>query len=448
MQRSSESIGTIAGALAKAQLELTNPEKTLVATLRSQFPRESDRTFRYASLSSGLDIVRKTLGKYEIATVQTTAIDREAGLVRLTTILAHSSGEWVSSEWPICPVSEIAAPHKLGAALTYARRYALFTLAGIAGEDDLDAPDLPLHTNENSTSRPGGPGRMDGGSKERNPRRVPAKRNRSSRKLPSLTSVLSVEDSGPVRDKLVEEISTLASADGALAWAIRRIGMKNSLTSEDASIVDKEFQARIRVLVPDACVETSPSEPAAATEPASRQSQAASPNNRSADNEEQAPAREAGGKRNIERNSPQNANGFGLVKLRRSRNKDHLRFITLQPCTVCGRRPCEAHHIRYAQPRALGRKVSDEFTVPLCRVHHRELHGQGDERAWWTKFNIDPLPIALSFWQHTRGIQTNERASYQQLNSAVETALNMSAEQSSSEPLATRDNAITHFAGE
>src|SRR4030088_1747199 len=141
MQRSSESIGAIAGALAKAQIELTNPEKSLVATIRSPFPRESDRSFRYASLSSGLDLVRKSLGRHEIATVQTTAID-ETGLIRLTTVLAHSSGEWVSSDWPVCPVSETAAPHRMGAALTYARRYALFTLVGIAGEDDLDAPDL------------------------------------------------------------------------------------------------------------------------------------------------------------------------------------------------------------------------------------------------------------------------------------------------------------------
>src|SRR5580692_9970833 len=141
MRQSSESIGTIAGALAKAQAELTNPEKSLTATIRSPFPREGDRTFRYASLSSGLDIVRKALGKHEIATVQTTAID-EAGLIRLTTVLAHSSGEWVSSDWPVCQVSETAVPHRMGAALTYARRYALFTLVGIAGEDDLDAPDL------------------------------------------------------------------------------------------------------------------------------------------------------------------------------------------------------------------------------------------------------------------------------------------------------------------
>src|ERR1700751_6175385 len=142
MYRSSETIGGIAGALAKAQAELTNPEKWLVATIRSPFPREPERSFRYAPLASGLDIVRKTLGRHEIAAVQSTEIDKEAGLIRLTTILAHSSGEWISSDWPVCPVTETAAPHRMGAALTYARRYALFTLVGIAGEDDLDAPDL------------------------------------------------------------------------------------------------------------------------------------------------------------------------------------------------------------------------------------------------------------------------------------------------------------------
>ena len=150
MQRSSESIGAIAAALAKAQGELINPEKSLTAIIRSPFPREADRTFRYASLSTGLEIVRKALGKYEIATVQTTAIDHEAGLIRLTTVLAHSSGEWVSSDWPVCPVTETAAPHKMGAALTYARRYSLFTLVGIAGEDDLDAPDLPTAHSDGS----------------------------------------------------------------------------------------------------------------------------------------------------------------------------------------------------------------------------------------------------------------------------------------------------------
>ena len=144
MQRSSETIGAIAAALAKAQAELTNPEKALVATIRASNPRDQDQTFRYAALSSGLDIVRKALGGHEIATVQATAIDNEAGLIRLTTTLAHSSGEWLSSEWPVCAIGETATPRRMGAALTYARRYALFTLVGIAGEDDLDAPDLNL----------------------------------------------------------------------------------------------------------------------------------------------------------------------------------------------------------------------------------------------------------------------------------------------------------------
>src|SRR3954452_23578656 len=157
MHRSSESIGTIAAALAQAQLELTNPEKSLTGTIPGMTPK-GDRNFRYAPLSTGLDLVRKSLGRHEIATVQTTTIDQEAGLVRLTTVLAHSSGEWVSSEWPVCPVSETASPQRMGTALTYARRYALFTLVGIAGEDDLDAPDLSdsntAHTRQASLDGP------------------------------------------------------------------------------------------------------------------------------------------------------------------------------------------------------------------------------------------------------------------------------------------------------
>ena len=142
MHRSSQSIASLAAALAKAQAELVNPEKSLVATIASGPRGGPEQSFRYAPLSSGLDIVRKTLGQHEIATVQTTAIDQTAGLVNLTTVLAHSSGEWIASDWPVCAITDTATPHRMGAALTYARRYALFTLVGIAGEDDLDAPDL------------------------------------------------------------------------------------------------------------------------------------------------------------------------------------------------------------------------------------------------------------------------------------------------------------------
>ena len=141
-----KSVAALASALAKAQAELVNPEKSLTATIRPGRPGEGERSFRYAPLSSGLDIVRKTLGQHEIATVQTTAIDNVSGMVSLTTMLAHASGEWIASDWPVCPVAETANPQRMGAALTYARRYALFTLVGIAGEDDLDAPDLCLAT--------------------------------------------------------------------------------------------------------------------------------------------------------------------------------------------------------------------------------------------------------------------------------------------------------------
>src|SRR5258708_6048520 len=141
MHRSSESVAAIATALAKAQTELSNPEKAMVGTVYSA-RADSPHSFRYASLSSGLDIIRKALGGQQIAIAQTTDIDRANGTVNLTTTLLHTSGEWISSDWPVCRLSETSAPRRMGAALTYARRYALFTMVGIAGEDDLDAPDV------------------------------------------------------------------------------------------------------------------------------------------------------------------------------------------------------------------------------------------------------------------------------------------------------------------
>ena len=199
MHRSSETIGAIAAALAKAQAELTNPEKSLTATIRSPFPREEDRTFRYAPLSSGLDIVRKCLGRHEIAAVQTTAIDNEVGLIRLTTVLAHSSGEWVSSDWPVCPVSETAAPHRLGAALTYARRYALFTLVGIAGEDDADAPDLAAPALANGLDASGRSTNVNRST----PVRPPPGRHNGKLSAGRRKPVLTLPESGCLRDQLL-----------------------------------------------------------------------------------------------------------------------------------------------------------------------------------------------------------------------------------------------------
>src|SRR4249919_2553484 len=243
MHRSSDTIATIAAALAKAQVELTNPEKSLVATIRSPFPREADRTFRYAPLSSGLDIVRKSLGRHEIATIQATEIDKQAGLLRLTTVLAHSSGEWFSSEWPVCQISDIASAQRMGAALTYARRYALFTLVGIAGEDDLDAPDL------GAAPKPAAelPGSRDHG-KQANGQTTSA---RPRAPFPnSVRTVLGVQLSASLRESLIEQMAAINSADEAAAWAQRNLPAKNTLTAADAKIVEERFRAKLSAIDP------------------------------------------------------------------------------------------------------------------------------------------------------------------------------------------------------
>src|SRR6478752_343445 len=236
MQSASQTISKIAAALAKAQSEITNPEKSLTATIESPFPRESQRTFRYASLSTGLDIVRKCLGQHEIATVQSTAIDRDSGLIRLTTTLVHASGEWVSSDWPVCPASETAAPHRMGAALTYARRYALFTLVGIAGEDDLDAPDLALQTVDPGPKS--GPPTKGNGSDELRPSQ-PTKAFQEARKGPNgkPLPILSREASATLRDQLLAELEGLEPKDGLDAWALQAWPRANSLTPEDGDEV-------------------------------------------------------------------------------------------------------------------------------------------------------------------------------------------------------------------
>jgi hypothetical protein len=214
MQHSSETIGAIAAALAKAQAELTNPEKSLVATIRPDGPGEPERSFRYAPLSSGLDIVRKTLGQHEIATVQTTAIDHTAGIVNLTTVLAHASGEWIASDWPVCAISETATPHRMGAALTYARRYALFTFVGIAGEDDIDAPDLEAPMPPASAVAKPAPNRRDrlnGGQT------IPGRGGSKVFSNPA-KPILEAEASVGLRDQLIGELKEIVSSDDAAIW--------------------------------------------------------------------------------------------------------------------------------------------------------------------------------------------------------------------------------------
>jgi hypothetical protein len=389
MPRSSETVAALASALAKAQAELVNPEKSLTATIRTGRLGEGERSFRYAPLASGLDIVRKTLGQHEIATLQTTAIDQTAGMVNLTTTLAHASGEWIASDWPVCPIAETANPQRMGAALTYARRYALFTLVGIAGEDDLDAPDICVPapvTNasitESSTGglqlpRPTrGNGRIRGGAKTASP------------------TVLLTDESAALRDRLLSEISGLGSRDSATTWAGEALPAKNRLTAADAKLVEDAFERKLSQLsaLPGETVEPPITEALPASVEGSR-------------------SIDTGNTANELQPKGIDKSVLAVSAPRRYRNKEHLRYVALQPCLLCARKPSDAHHLRFMQPRALGRKASDEFAVPLCRIHHRAAHRASDERAWWKAAGIDPLKIARKLWRDTRGNKGQERPS-------------------------------------
>jgi hypothetical protein len=432
MQRSSESIGAIAAALAKAQAELTNPEKSLIATIRASHPRENDQTFRYAALSSGLDIVRKALGGHEIATVQMTAIDKEAGLIRLTTTLAHSSGEWLASEWPVCAISETVAPRRMGAALTYARRYALFTLVGIAGEDDLDAPDLNLKVeavSKRDAVTGGGASSTWAETPELEPGQVKtaegaeAKAEADARRFPqslssglmqsrhgetgngtrvrstrSMGSMLSVEESVGQRDRLIADLAQLQSPDEAADWARKNMPLKNTLTAADADLVGAAFRDRLVVIEAETSTIESRPQPTAANGETELNEPRQDPGGAPSPEPREEPA---DGSMALRDQRPGSSRRLA-AKAIRLRDKEHCKYVATQPCLVCGRTPSEAHHIRFAQPRALGRKVSDEYTVPICRLHHRELHRYGDEASWWAGVSIDPLPIALLLWRKSR----------------------------------------------
>jgi hypothetical protein len=348
----------------------------------------AEQTFRYAPLSSGLDIVRKILGQHEIATVQTTSIDQAGGMVNLTTVLAYSSGEWIASDWPVCAMSETATPHRMGAALTYARRYALFALVGIAGEDDLDAPDLiaptvPVSGSErpatsNNIAGMNG-GRADGGS------------IRQNRKAQAVTARPghNPEGSAALRDQLLTEVDRLTSADAAATWAHRIMTAKNSLGAADARRVEDAFAAKMTFLG------SGDSEAIDAPSSSPEQPQPRLPENSRAAAPSEVPA-----SNHVDKSL------LVLPEPRRIRDKAHCKFVSRQPCLMCGRQPADAHHLRFAQHRALGRKVSDEFVVPLCRGHHREVHRSADEAAWWSKAGIDPLSIALLLWTETHPLRS------------------------------------------
>src|SRR5690242_17261982 len=256
----------------------------------------------------------------------------------------------------------------MGAALTYARRYGLFTLVGIAGEDDLDAPDL---TSPATGAKVSGPAGSNGGRPAAFSRRTDRDRGRFASPRPELSAALSAS----LRGELLREIDELDSADDAALWAQQKLAAKNTLSAADAENVEAAFRVRL------ATITNGP-----ATESAT---------------EAKSPVRRSARTRKRRRVPVIDKSVLAFPTPRRIRDRDHVKAVAKQPCLVCGRRPADAHHLRFAQSPALGRKVSDEFTIPLCRGHHREVHRCGNESGWWKSIGIDPSAAARVLWLKT-----------------------------------------------
>jgi hypothetical protein len=424
MHRSSESVAAIATALAKAQTELSNPEKAMVGTVYNN-RSDSPQTFRYASLSSGLDIIRKTLGGAQIAITQTTGIDRASGMVNLNTVLLHTSGEWISSDWPVCQLSETSAPRRMGAALTYARRYALFTMVGIAGEDDLDAPDF---TNDQPNGDKAAETFVAPNAGLKPARNGATQFRTGTTTSPQVREKLGVEQSAAIRAQIIQEIETFP--EGALqSRTIAILKAKNRLSADDAKLVEESFAARMtqQDALPESPTDGPVSAPTDSTPPqlSPASTDAAKPlRQRGRPRKVKAPAEQSTAIATLAKSTIDDDNSPASTHLRadatpakidksvltfgetrRHRDKAHLKFVASQPCLVCGRSPADAHHLRFTQQRAMGRKVSDEFTVPLCRTHHRDNHRFGDEVAWWSRKTIDPVETSRKLWVSTRRIE-------------------------------------------
>src|SRR6516165_5345227 len=239
-----------------------------------------------------------------------------AGIVRLSTVLAHASGEWIASDWPVCAISETATPHRMGAALTYARRYALFTLVGIAGEDDLDAPDLiaPKAPPSNAEEPTGNKKDRLNGGQAQSTRQFSG--TRPPKILTSSKPILRPEPSAALRDQLAAELSGIKSTEAAADWAHRVLGAKNSLTAADAAHIEEAFGAKLATFATDA-----------ANEPEISQEKGCVRTQRSTDR---------GKKRR--RSTVIDKSMLVLPEPRRIRDRGHVRYVTRQPCLVCGRR--------------------------------------------------------------------------------------------------------------
>jgi hypothetical protein len=174
-----------------------------------------------------------------------------------------------------------------------------------------------------------------------------------------------------LRDQSIAQLKGLNSPDEAANWAHRILASKNSLVLGDAEQVELAFQLKLSAFMTD--------QPTVAGPPKTRRKR----------------------RRGLDRATGVNKTVLALPVPRRIRDREHVKSVAQQPCLVCGRRPADAHHLRFAQSPALGRKVSDEFTVPLCRGHHGEIHRCGDEAAWWGKTGIDAAAAARMLWLKT-----------------------------------------------
>jgi hypothetical protein len=181
---------------------------------------------------------------------------------------------------------------------------------------------------------------------------------------------------------LIGELVALRSADEAADWVHKSLPAKNTLTSADALLLEAKFRERLAAIEKVDAERLTEEDIVVAADATAEPPECRTPT--------ALPVPSLRRRRRV------------AAKTIRLRDKEHCKFVARQPCVVCGRMPAEAHHIRFAQPRALGRKVSDEFTVPVCRLHHRELHRYGDEASWWAGVSVDPMPIALALWRRSR----------------------------------------------